>query len=372
MKKIIICIAVAALTMTACTQKKTDNTESSSDDTSVLSTQDTVSTEDDSSVISMSKTDESEDFFKFMVGDGGGRVGFKEAVAKVADSAVSITVSGVTGSYYYSYPTEVHGSGVIISENGFILTANHVVDGGTAVTVTTSDGKTHKADLVGGDKKTDVAVIKIEAEGLTPVKLSSSKGLSVGDFVFTTGSSGAVFGFVSAAERSVSYDNETRRMIQIDANVNKDNTGGGLYDSNGELVGIISALESSSLNGVGFALPSDTLMAAVEDLINHGYVRGRPCVGFEAVEISDMATATINGLTRLGVYVKSVSEGSSASECGMQFKDYIQAVDGESVNTLERLNEIIASKSIGDSLILEIVRGNNTIDMVLVIEEEHK
>ncbi len=365
--------------LTACTGKQTESTGNRTDESNQLSSDTPIASEEEnSSFISMSNTDDSEEFFKFIVGDGSGRVGFRNAVNTVSGSAVALTVTGM-GGMFSSYTTEVYGSGVIISEDGYILTANHVIDGGKTVTVTTVDGSKYDATVIGADKKTDVAVIKIEANGLSPAKLSSSETLAAGDFVFTVGNAfgqngnSAVFGFIGDVNREVSYDGETRNMIQLDGNINKGNSGGGLFDSNGELIGIVSALQTSAdLNGVGFALPSSAIMTAVEDLINHGYVRGRPCVGFTAVEINDIATATINGLTRLGLYIKTVEESTSASECGLQFKDYIQAVDGETVTTLERLNEIIKSKNIGDSIILEIIRSDSTIDMVLVIEEEHK
>ncbi len=317
-----------------------------------------------------------DDIFDFVLDDSGSRAGLANVVSAVSESAVCITVSGKTSSYYFSYTTELNASGVIISDDGYILTANHVVEGGKTFEITLNGGESYSAELVAGDIKCDIAVLKIEATGLKAAKLANSKTLRVGDFVFTVGNSsaykgmGASFGFVSALDTNVVYSNDEHNVFQINTCINSSNAGGGVFDSNGALVGIVSG-NASNTTGIAFALPSSDIATATDDLINHGYVRGRPCTGFETVEINDMATAQIYGLSRLGVYVNSVEEGSSAAECGLQFKDYINAVDGETVISKDRLDEIIASKKIGESIILEVLRGDSTIDMVLVIEEQH-
>lgn len=371
MKRVLIYLAAIIMTLSSCSGE--ENKPNTSKPDSLPNSSATESSEDTASRPVVNGTD----VFDFIISDNESRASLADAVEAVSNSAVCINVTGRAANYYYSYATETNASGVIISADGYILTANHVVEGGNAFSVTLNNGEEHTASLVAGDRKLDIAVLKIEAMDLNPIKLADSSGLRVGDFIFTVGNAaghygaGAAFGFVSALNTPVSYYGEERSLIQINACLNNSNAGGGIFDSNGDLVGIVSANASGdNAMGIAFAIPSADIVTAAEDLINHGYVKGRPCVGFEAVEINDMATAAMYGLTRLGLYVNKVEEGSGAAECGLQFKDYINAVDGETVISLERLNEIIKSKNIGDSIIFEIIRGDSTIDMVLVIEEE--
>ncbi len=378
MKKIFLCLVTAVTVFSGCGSPNNDTETSVEHNTSsyesVVSTESTETVDDSSTVNNIGETD----IFNFIISDSDSRAGLASVLSTVSESAVCLTVSGRASNYYYSYITELKASGVIISEDGYILTANHVIEGGNSFTITLANGDDYTAELVAGDRKSDVAVLKIDATNLKAAPLSNSETLRIGDFIFTVGNSaghigtGAAFGFVSALNTTVSYNGDEHSVFQINACINNSNAGGGIFDSNGNLVGIVTA-NSNNNNAVGiaYALPSSDIASATEDLINHGYVRGRPYIGFEAVEISSMEMSHMYGLTRLGVYVNSVHEGSTASECGLQFKDYINAIDGETVISLERLEEIISSKKIGDSIILEILRGDNTIDMVLVIEEEH-
>ncbi len=375
MKKFIICLAALALVLSGCSAEMYIHEETSADETTMEATisNEFVQSNDSSS----NSRPEDKDVFEFIIDEAEGRAGLADVLEAVTASAVCITVSGKNTNYFYTYTTELQASGVIISDDGYILTASHVVEGGDTFAVTLKDGASYDAALIASDRKCDIAVLKIDSKELKAVSLASSDSLRVGDFIFTVGNSassgdtGAAFGFVSAMDTEITYNSVKRNMVQINACINSGNVGGGLFDSNGKLIGIIT-INSPSENsaGMAYALPSSDIATATEDLINHGYVRGRPCVGFDAVEINDMATAHLYGLNRLGLYVTEVAENSTAAQCGLQSKDYINAIDGETVISLERLKEIIASKKIGESVILEILRGDNTIDMVIVIEEE--
>lgn len=307
----------------------------------------------------------------------GERAGLSSVIESIGDSVVAINVTGTASNYFYSYPTEGSGSGVIISEDGYIITNNHVVTGGDSITVFLNNGETYNAVLVGADDRTDIAVLKIEAEKLSAAKWGVSSTLRVGDYAIAIGNPlgeyhGTVtFGIVSALNRDITIDGETMNMFQVDAAVNSGNSGGGLFDSNGTLIGIVSAKSSVTTGeGLGFVLPIDGIKPIVSDIIKYGYVTGRPSLGFKTADITSMASATYNGVNWIGVYVNGVTEGSNAATAGIQFKDYIASVDGESIKTSDRLYEILESKSVGDALVLEIWRGDLSFDVILIIEEE--
>ena len=330
---------------------------------------------DDASASTDSETQNSENK-EFLTTSGDDRLGLSSVVNAIQNSVVAINVTGTASYYHYTYPTEGSGSGVIISEDGYVVTNNHVISGGNSITVFLSDTTSYPATLIATDPVTDIAVLKIDADGLTAAPLGDSSTLRVGDFALAIGNplgeyQGSVtFGIISALNREVEIDNEKHTMFQVDAAINPGNSGGGMFDSNGMLIGIVTAKSiSEEVEGLGFVLPMNDVKPVIEDLINYGYVKGRPTLGFEPVEITSMRVASYYGLNKLGVYVNRVIEGSYAEGCGLQFKDYISSADGETIATVERLNEILNSKKVGDTMVLEVCRGENVIDIVLVIGE---
>lgn len=307
------------------------------------------------------------------------RYGIADAVEKVADSVVSISVkSRYSGSFYGDYMVEETGSGVIISESGHIATNCHVVEEADSITVFLADGTEYAAEIIGKDAKTDLAVIKINAsENLIPATFSDASNLRAGDFVFAIGTAlgkyqGSVtMGIVSALSREVTVNGESMKMIQTDAALNSGNSGGGLFDSHGYLVGIVAAKDSDSDSEcVGFAVPSDVAKTVLTDIITHGYVTGRPTLGFVTVDITSMREAAYYGVDWIGVYISSVSVGSNSETSGLRSRDYIYSVNGEVIATSDRLEEILESSKIGDTLLLEVWRGKDSIDVILVIEED--
>ncbi len=377
MKKLISVLILTSVALCSCTVGNSIDedsasviSESAADSSAAY---DAASSATESSIDS---TEESGKEISFSTSKGDERLGFSSVISKVESSVVAINVTGTATYYYYTYPTEGSGSGVIVSEDGYIVTNNHVVSGGDNITVFLSDGTSYPANLVASDSESDIAVLKIEAEGLVPAVMGESSTLRVGDYAIAIGNplgefqGSATLGIVSALNREIQVDGETRTMFQVDAAINPGNSGGGLFDSNGMLIGIVSAKTvSEEVEGLGFVLPIDNVKPVVQDLINFGYVKGRPTLGFEPVEITSMRVAQYYGLSRLGVYVNKVEEGSYAEQCGLQYKDYISSADGETVATVERLDEILNSKNVGDTLVLEIIRGDDVLDVVLVIGE---
>lgn len=314
---------------------------------------------------------------EFSVDSSGDRMGLSAVVSAIQESVVAINVTGTASFYYFNYPTEGSGSGVIISEDGYIVTNNHVINGGNNITVFLNDNTSHSATVIGTDPITDIAVLKIEAENLKAARFGDSSTLRVGDFALAIGNplgeyQGSVtFGIVSALNREIKIDNEVHTMFQVDAAINPGNSGGGMFDSNGTLIGIVTAKNiSEEVEGLGFVLPMNDVKPVIEDLINHGYVTGRPTLGFEPIEISSMRDALRNGLDKLGVYVNKVEKGSCAEQCGLRFKDYIYTADGETIATIERLEEILDTKKVGETMVLEVWRDGDVLDVVLVIGEE--
>lgn len=372
MKKTLITLMVIALFLTSCGRNigTVDiDTSSASDDDVTSEAQSTGNVD-----ISSGATDQTIQIFT-AVGDE--RLGFASIISKIQSSVVAINVTGTATYYYQTYPTEGSGSGVIISEDGYVVTNNHVISGGQNITVYLFDGTTYPAQLVATDSDTDIAVLKIEATGLNAAVFGDSSTLRVGDFALAIGNplgeyQGSVtFGIVSALNREIELDGEKHTMFQVDAAVNPGNSGGGMFDSNGMLIGIVTAKSiSEDVEGLGFVLPINDVKPVVQDLINYGYVKGRPTLGFDAVEISSMRLARYYGLKRIGVYVSSVESGSLAEQCGLQYKDYISTADGEAISTLERLEEIVSTKEIGDTIVLEIVRNDTVFDVVLPVSEK--
>ena len=315
----------------------------------------------------------------FLPTDEKERYGIADVVDQIAPSVVAINISGTAYDYFgREYPTEGSGSGVIISEEGYIVTNEHVISGGKSITVFLHNGESYKAELIGSDDKTDLALLKIDAENLTAAVIGDSSTLRVGDYSIAIGNplgelQGTVtMGIISALDREVTVDGNVMTMMQSDAAVNPGNSGGGMFDTNGTLIGIVTAKNSESgVEGLGFFIPVNSIKQIISDLMLYGYVRGRPSLGFTTVDITSMYSARVNGVSWIGVYLYEVQKGSNAEEAGLQYKDYISSVNGETITTSDRLYEILESTEVGDTIILEIWRGKTAFDIVLIVEEEN-
>ena len=299
----------------------------------------------------------------------------------VSPSVVVITTEQVVYSQWSWYgQNQVEsgaGSGVIISSDGYILTCAHVVDGASNITVTIND-KDYTATLVGEDTTSDIAVIKIDADGLTPATVGDSDGLKVGQSVMAVGNplgelGGTVTGgMISALNRSVTIQGSssvnTMSLIQMDASVSPGNSGGGLFNMNGELVGIVNAKSSSSdAEGLGFAIPINDAIKVAQELLENGYVTGRPYLGITYLAVTDAQTAAQLGVNAYGVYVVEVVKGGPAEKAGLQAGDRIVSVDGTEIASKDDLGTLMQKHAAGDTLSITIARDGQmqTVNVTL-------
>ena len=317
------------------------------------------------------------DLIDIETGSGAKRNGIADIVDKISPAVVAINVYGTAYDYFYrEYPTEGAGSGVILTSDGYILTNNHVVTGGNTITVFLESGVSYSAKIIGADSKSDLALLKIDAKDLSAVKIGRSSTLRVGDQAIAVGNplgelQGSVSaGIISALDRTMKVDGNTLTLLQTDAAINPGNSGGGLFDSNGELIGIVTAKNiSANVEGLGFAIPIDTALPILYDLQKYGYVTGRPALDIETLLISSRYAAYARGLKYTGLYVYTVKKGSQAEADGLRSGDYIRSVDGETITTDEQFWEIIETKKVGDKITVELYRGDTEITLSVTVTE---
>lgn len=286
-------------------------------------------------------------------------------VENVADTVVEITTSQVTtGSWMQQYVTEGAGSGVIITSTGIIITNNHVIEGADTIQVTMRDGSEYAATLIATDEMYDIAVIKIEATGLKAATFGDSDDLKVGQTAVAIGNplgslGGTVTeGIISATGRQIYVEGIPMTLLQTTAAINPGNSGGGLFNLAGELIGVVNAkMSEEGIEGLGFAIPSNTALAAATDLLTQGYVTGRPDVGFTVMEITDMMTALQYGVSYSGVYVMRL--GANAPE-SVKTLDCIVSVNGQSVADVDDFKSALYASSVGDTLTMTFLRKAQT------------
>jgi len=265
------------------------------------------------------------------------------------------------------------GSGVIISEDGYIVTNNHVIDKANSIEVTLSDNKTYKAKLVGRDKDTDIAVLKIDEKGLPNLKFANSDNVRIGEWVLAVGnpfdlSSTVTAGIVSAKGRNINLlENHSRNsrsntaiesFIQTDAAVNPGNSGGALINTRGELIGINTAIATptGTFAGYSFAVPSNLVSKVVEDIIDFGEVQ-RPYLGVNIANITDNMAFELQLESMDGVYIANVLENGAANKAGIEVNDVIIAIDNENIKSASELQEKIAEYRPGDIVNVEFIRN---------------
>jgi len=321
----------------------------------------------------------------------GDALSVKEISAMCVDSIVEVETEVQGRSYFYgNYTTTGGGSGIIISTDGYILTNNHVISGAQNIKVRLHDGTEYDAEVIGSDSKTDVGVIKIDAKNLKPVTIGDSSKLSVGDTAVVIGNplgklGGTVTdGIISAVEREMNIEGKKMNLIQTNAAINPGNSGGGLFNSNGELVGIVVAKSSGlDVEGLGFAIPINDVTSIINDILQLGYVSGRPYLGVNLADsIQTERSSTGNSIfdyfygnggtittTSYGAYVKSVIKGSAAEEAGIQADDQIISIDEEMCNSSSDVSKIIAEHKIGDKVKVVVVRNNKMITLTATLKE---
>ena len=303
----------------------------------------------------------------------------------VSPSVVVITTEQVVYSQWSWYgQSQVEsgaGSGVIISSDGYILTCAHVVSGASQITVTIGDTD-YTATVVGEDDTSDVAVLKIDATGLTPATVGDSDSLSVGDSVLAVGNplgelGGTVTsGIVSALNRSVTIQGtsstNTMSLIQMDASVSPGNSGGGLFNMNGELIGLVNAKSSSSdAEGLGFAIPINDAIQVAQDLLENGYVSGRPYMGITYIAVTDAQTAAQLNVNAYGVYVVDVVQGGPADKAGLKAGDRIVSIDGTEIAQKDDLGTLMQQHTAGDTLSITVARDGQMQTVSLTLGEKN-
>lgn len=310
----------------------------------------------------------------------GANMTVQEITETAKPSVVEIKTESVTSdAWMQQYVTEGAGSGVIVTGDGYIVTNNHVIEGASKIMVTLADGSEYDAKLIGTDSMTDVAVIKVNAKGLTPATYGNSDQLAVGDLAVAIGNplgelGGTVTaGIISALDRELVIDGKSMTLLQTDSSINPGNSGGGLFNSDGQLVGIVVAKSSGSdVEGLGFAIPINTAADVAHQLMEGGYVKGQPSTGMTYTESggsSDSFGMFFGGSSATSVYIYSI-EGKNAKRAGFKSGDMVYAVDGEVIESFDHLSSIITSHKVGDKITYTIVRDGHTLDITFALEEK--
>ena len=291
-----------------------------------------------------------------------------EVYAANVNSVVSIntTISGGTNIFGQVTESASSGSGFILTKDGFIVTNYHVVEDANTIKITLYNGDTYDATYIGGDEDYDIAVIKIEASDLQCVTLGNSEQLNVGDRVLAVGNplgeltfsmSG---GMVSSVNRTINVSGTPFNMIQTDASINPGNSGGPLFNQYGEVVGIVSAKYSSyasqSVEGLGFAIPINDVIAMIEDIMTNGFVTNKPYLGITGGSMNEQMAAQYRYNITKGVFVYSVEEGYAAAQAGLKLGDVITKIDDTDITSMEDLTNAKKKYSAGDTCTFTIYR----------------
>lgn len=307
----------------------------------------------------------------------GNSLSVAEVANLVSNSVVEITTESVANDMFMrQYVTEGAGSGVIISSDGYIATNNHVIEGASKITVRLTDGKEYEAKLIGTDAQTDIAVIKLEGVTLEPVKLGDSSQLAVGDTAIAIGNplgelGGTVTnGIISALDREIVLENQTMTLLQTNAAINPGNSGGGLFNDQGELIGLVVAKSAgSNVEGLGFAIPANVVEEVVSSIIDVGYVQGRPVLGVSVVNINSAQMAYQYGVSRMGVYIMELTEGTKAEKSGLKVGDCIVAIGDEEITSTSDLTKILQNHEVGDQVKVTISRAGKLLSADVELSE---
>ncbi len=305
-----------------------------------------------------------------------------EVYAANVNSTVGITTSVVTTNIFGYQTAAAAGSGFILSEDGYILTNYHVVEGASSVEVSTYDGTGYEAELIGYDESNDIAVLKVDATGLTPVILGNSDKTNVGDSVVAIGNPlgeltfSLTLGVVSALDREVTMSNGiTMDLIQTDCAINSGNSGGALFNMYGEVIGITNAkystgntMSAASIDNIGFAIPVNSIRDIVESIIEKGYV-SKPYIGITVSPVSEESQSY--GLPK-GAAVKSVLPDSPAEEGGLLVSDIVTEANGITITSSDELVDLVGDLEIGDTLNLKVYRQGETLELTITIGENRQ
>lgn len=305
----------------------------------------------------------------------GSKLTIAQIVAKNENAVVEIVVSSTTMNFFGQQElSEGAGSGVIVNENGYIVTNYHVIDGASGVKVTLHNGESYTARIVGGDDANDLAVLKIDATDLSVATLGDSSAVDVGDLAVAIGNplgqlgGTATSGVISALDRRLTIDGRTLTLMQTDAAINPGNSGGGLFNGAGELIGIVDAKTSATgVEGLAFAIPINALKDEIDSLINDGRVNGRPAIGITIYDVSE-DNAQYYSLDGEGVYVSEVT-GLNAQKAGLKSGDKILTIEGKKIESSSDLVARVREHKVGETITIEVLRDGQEISIKTVLEE---
>ena len=313
------------------------------------------------------------DFKVAISSDRGKELSLQELYDQCSKSIVAIKgyQDGVDGYYW--------GSGIILSKDGLILTNTHVIENCDTASVTLFDNSSYDAALVGADSTSDIAVLRIEATGLTPASFGDSAELAIGDKVAAIGNPlGETFrmtltdGIISAIDRGISYNGHSMTLLQTNTAINEGNSGGALFNMYGQVIGVtnMKMMSSySSIEGIGFAIPSSTIAAVADSLMQYGEVRGRTAIGITVGAIPENVTSHYDLPT--GLYVSAVEEKSDAAAKGIQQGDIIPAVNGSPASATSDILTVKNTLSVGDTITFTIWRDGETFDVDVTLVDEN-
>ena len=298
-----------------------------------------------------------------------------QIVEMVEDSVVEIKTE-TSSSFRGAYVREGAGSGVIITANGYIVTNNHVIEGTNKVYVTLKNGEVYDAVVIGRDILNDLAVVKIEETNLIPAILGDSDKLVVGETAVAIGNplgslGGTVTnGIISSLSRNISVDGIEMNLLQTNSAVNPGNSGGGLFNGYGELIGVVNAKSmGSDIEGLGFAIPVNAAKEVIEEIMSNGYISGRARLGISIIEIKTDLEAQEYGVKDLGTYIYSIEEGSAAMKAGLKEKDLILAINDKVVETSAEIRNEINKHEVNEEITITVLRDKNMITVTAVLQE---
>ena len=306
-----------------------------------------------------------------------GKTDISEVVSNIKDTIVEVyTESTKFSAFYDEYIIEGAGSGVIYTSDGYIITNNHVIEGANTIMVVLTNGEKYNARLIASDLVSDIAVIKIDAQGLKAVTIGDSSQIKVGQICIAIGNplgtlGGTVTdGIISALSREITIDGQKMNLLQTNTAISPGNSGGGLFDVAGNLIGIINAKSAGEyIEGIGFAIPVNNAVDVAKQLIAQGYVEGRPQLGIKGVSIETMQQAWDYSVSTFGVYVLEVLT-ESAKKSGIKVGDVIVNFAGVEITSITDLRIVLCNYSAGDTVEIQVVRGQNTLTLLLTLEQK--
>lgn len=298
-----------------------------------------------------------------------------DVYASYAGSVVGISCETTMNVYGQVSTAATAGTGFVLSQDGYILTNNHVIDGADSIRVSLLDGTSYDATVVGAEADNDLALLKIDVTGLKPVAIGKSSGLVVGEMVCAIGNplgeltDSLTVGYVSALDREINTDGTPINMLQTDCAINPGNSGGPLFDMNGNVIGITTAkYASDQIEGLGFAIPIDDAMAIVSDLLEYGYVTGKAYMGITPVTITETYAYYYN--MPVGVYVSSVVEGSAAETAGIKQADIVLKLGEREVKTITDLSSALKKFHAGDTTTVTVWRSGEEMTLTITFDEK--